>query len=461
MPVTFLRTPADYLGIQEPPAQPLFQQTRALADPAVQNQLNYMDQLTRLRQQRPLARTQAIQNEYNTIFENANRLRMQQEAAKQAEQAVSALAGLTPEADNYTEQRRQIQRQFPSAMLDTRVQSIMDDNDRVFNTRQTAAAKRSQDEMSLAADLAGAGMTDLAEAQRIARQGPLAVSAAKYQLGKSGGGSGENSRLKLIKSGLDTLAETLKNTPEDIETPDGQFIPNPVRKSLLDKYSQYSAEYQTELDNALFPKANGVGSAAPPPTVAPSAAQVKPAPPPVEQTIDLDTVPLNEIETTIKKTKEESENIAAKEQVWNKAQMDLEKALEKAFPGNYEGTNYAKLRRVAKAIVDGERIPDPNPKPAYDESGSNQTISVTEDVLSKIGKPLKGEALVEPGTGRKRLFGLVGDQRVPYDELLKVWAKNYLDRANVTAQPQLPPISQEAAQTKSNLLKSVGLNGNG
>jgi hypothetical protein len=89
-----------------------------------------------------------------------------------------------------------------------------------------------------------------------------AVGAAKYQLGRGGSGGGENARLKMIKSGLDTLAETLKNTPEEIEESEGKYVPNPVRKTLLDKYSQYSTEYQNELDRALFPQAKaGAGGA--------------------------------------------------------------------------------------------------------------------------------------------------------------------------------------------------------
>jgi hypothetical protein len=270
MPVTFLRTPADYFGIQEAPAQPLFQQTRALADPAVQNQLNFQDQITALRQQRPLARTQAIQNEYNAIFENANRLRQQQEAAKQAEQAVGALVGIAGDQPDYLEKKRAIQSQFPMAALDQRVQSLFNDNDRIYTARQSVEARRQEERERQAAELTAAGIKDVNEAYRIVDQGLPAVGAAKYQLG----GGGENARLKMIKSGLDILAETLKNTPEEIEESEGKYVPNPVRKTLLDKYSQYSTEYQNGLDRALFPQvkaaAGGAGAVAVAETPAPA-----------------------------------------------------------------------------------------------------------------------------------------------------------------------------------------------
>jgi len=265
MSVTFLRTPADYFGIQEAPAQPLFQQTRALADPAVQNQLNFQDQITALRQQRPLARTQAIQNEYNAIFENANRLRQQQEAAKQAEQAVSALAGLTPEADDYVEQRRQIQRQFPSAMLDSRVQSIVDDNDRVFNSRQSAAARQQQELQQRRAKLFGAGATP--QQVELAYQNPDAAAQLEYQLGKGGSSEGRGNTAA-IKSAIELLNDDIKamaDAGENYTTVDGKDVPNPAYQALLDRRNKYRDAYLSEVDRALFPQvktATGAGAAA-------------------------------------------------------------------------------------------------------------------------------------------------------------------------------------------------------
>ena len=146
---------------------------------------------------------------------------------------------------------------------------------------------------------------------------------------------------------------------------------------------------------------------------------------------------------------------------WNDAQMDLEKKLEKLYPGNIGNTNYAKLARFAKAVLNKEGVADPNKTGAVDETGAPLTRSVAELALEKLGLPIYGEAFVEPGSARKKLFGLVGDQRVPYDQLIETWAKNYLERAPSTVQPSLPPISQENVVKKTNLLKKVGIGANG
>ena len=83
MPVIQLRTPADYFGINEAPQQPLFQ-----ASQNVDPDIAFHRQMVGLRQQRPLAQAQAIQNQYSTIFNNAEKLRLEQQAAREAEQAV-------------------------------------------------------------------------------------------------------------------------------------------------------------------------------------------------------------------------------------------------------------------------------------------------------------------------------------------------------------------------------------
>lgn len=450
MPVTFLRTPADYFGIQEAPAQPLFQQTRALADPAVQNQLNFQDQITALRQQRPLARTQAIQNEYNAIFENANRLRQQQEAAKQAEQAVGALVGIAGDQPDYLEKKRAIQSQFPMAALDQRVQSLFNDNDRIYTARQSVEARRQEERERQAAELTAAGIKDVNEAYRIVDQGLPAVGAAKYQLGRGGGGGGENARLKMIKSGLDTLAETLKNTPEDIETPDGQFVPNPVRKTLLDKYSQYSTEYQNELDRALFPQAKTAagGAAVPPPATVSTARPIEqPVAPPTE--VNLANVPFTQQKQFIEQKKAADIEAKAVDTAWEKAQSSIERKIKNIVPDEpFEGTNVNQLESFARAVLNpGENIVR---NPRYG------TVPVAWDVLDKIGIVPQETVFREPGEGRRKL-GFIGTQQVSYDELLKVWAKNFLEkRGALSPSPvarELPPATRSKAL--GNVMKAI------
>lgn len=136
MPVISL---PEFLGIQEAPQRPVFQRTRQIAPQSQWDRdMQVADAVTALRQQRPMSQIQAIQNEYDTISSNADKLRLEREATIQAEQAVSALAGdLIPENPDFPQKLRQFQSKFPLAMLDPRVQSIVDDSYRMYQTNQS------------------------------------------------------------------------------------------------------------------------------------------------------------------------------------------------------------------------------------------------------------------------------------------------------------------------------------
>lgn len=182
MPVLSL---PEFLGLQEAPQAPVFQRTNQLRRPTDWERFaQTADAVTALRQQRPMAQIQAIQNEYDTIRDNADKLRREREAAMQAEQAVSALAGLNEESPDYLQRKRQIQQQWPYAQLDPRVASILDDKDRMFNTRQSAMARmeeerlqaenrRAQEEADRRAELASLGVFDPNERARLAKSSEL------------------------------------------------------------------------------------------------------------------------------------------------------------------------------------------------------------------------------------------------------------------------------------------------
>lgn len=464
----------------------------------------------------PVLQAQQAQLAYDKVAEDARLLRQKQEIEAQVQRATDEITqgAIDPESDQFNQQVMGLYTRNPMAFADPRMQQAMSFLGR--RADELAQQKRFQAEADYEARkglsdainraetrfLTGGGSIN--ELNRL-RQGSASpddyISLVEEGAGKlrttrakgAGRGAGEPDiigRYKDLKNefasraqkaasdlaafeenaipedpGYDQKLAALKKAAEDeqalaiqasnayiasLRSPTGQAAQRPVGP-----YSPaFLAGYDAAAEQGFIPATTGLAPApAGGAAIAADGGRQIQKPSPVEQTINLDAIPLDQIEETIKKTKEESKIESAKDKAWYEAQMDLEKSLEKTFPGNYEGTNYAKLRRVAKAIVDGERIPDPNPKPAYDESGSNQTISVVEDVLSKIGKSLKGEAFVEPGTGRKRLFGLIGDQRVPYDELLKIWAKNYLERSDVMIAPGQRAISAEMNNAIEDVLK--------
>ena len=246
MPVIQLRTPADYFGINEAPQQPLFQQTNALQRGA-DEEMKFFNQMVGLRQQRPLAQAQAIQNQYSTIFNNAEKLRLEQQAAREAEQAVSALAGLTPEVDDYITQRQEIQRQFPNAMLDPRVQRIVDDNDRMFSARQSSLAKQQEDMMKRREELQILGVPpDMAEK---AAQSRDATAQLKFQYSK---GSAKDITGQAMKEDLELTDSRIQKMVNDgtdvIQNKDGTVSPNPKFQSLVEKsdrlFEELSGFYQ-------------------------------------------------------------------------------------------------------------------------------------------------------------------------------------------------------------------------
>ena len=251
MPVISL---PEYLGIQEAPQQPVFQRTRHLAQPRSpwERDVQIADAMTQLRQQQPLSQIQAVQNEYDNIMMNAEKIRREREAASQAERAVSALAGLTPESDDYLKQRRQIMTQFPSAVLDPRVQSIMDDSDRMFNARQSSAARMEQER--LAAEAARADeiqkrATSLIEmgvppdqAMRDA-QSPYTSAQAKFQRSQKPESDQaitmRERELKLLESQQKAMDESFVNT----EDPKYIQLANEIDQARSDLRSMYRNAY--------------------------------------------------------------------------------------------------------------------------------------------------------------------------------------------------------------------------
>lgn len=457
----------------------------------------------------PVLQAQQAQLAYDKVAEDARLLRQKQEIEAQVQRATDEITqgAIDPESDQFNQQVMGLYTRNPMAFADTRMQQAMSflgrRADELAQQKQLQAKvdyeaqKGLSDAINRAETRFLTGGGSINELNRL-RQGSASpddyISLVEEGAGKlrttrakgAGRGAGEPDIIGRYKDLRDEFFARAQKAAGDLAKFEENAIPEDpgyeqklaaLKKAAEDEQAlairasnDYIAALRSPTGQAAqrpvgpyspaflagFGTAAGQGFIPAAPSLAPAPAggvaiaadggrQIQ-KPSPVEQTINLDAIPLDQIEETIKIE-------SAKDKAWYEAQMDLEKSLEKTFPGNYEGTNYAKLRRVAKAIVDGERIPDPNPKPAYDESGSNQTISVVEDVLSKIGKSLKGEAFVEPGTGRKRLFGLIGDQRVPYDELLKIWAKNYLERSDVMIAPGQRAISAEMNNAIEDVLK--------
>lgn len=460
----------EYLGIQEAPQQPVFQRTRQLAQPRSpwERDVQIADAMTQLRQQQPLSQIQAVQNEYDNIMMNAEKIRREREAASQAERAVSALAGLTPESDDYLKQRRQIMTQFPSAVLDPRVQSIMDDSDRMFNARQSSAARMEQER--LAAEAARADeiqkrATSLIEmgvppdqAMRDA-QSPYTAAQAKFQRSKKP----ESDRaitmrereLKLLESQQKAMDESFVK----IEDPKYIQLANEIDQARSDLRSMYRNAYTPRAATTqAAPVAREEARIPFRPQEAPTAqatpvAQPAITPAQTQPTADFDAqiaaLPFAEQKAFLERKKAVEAEQKAIAPAWTKAKNDIGSMIKKIVPDKpLPGTKVNELESFARAVL----TPNENiiQHPEYG------TIPVAWDILNKAGVPMAeimGNATVfrQPGEGR-RLLGFIGTQQVGYQEVLREWAKDFLNsRGKLLPTSQSPTGSSLTEQQQKDL----------
>lgn len=126
MPVTDLRY---ILGVPtEAPANPGFQRTRQLAGQPVspyQSAIDFENAASSVQANRGLAYLQGIQNHQNEIAQQAQNLRIQQEAQLAAEQATQGLAGIQPDQPEYLNQRQQILQQNPNALMNEQFRNTL------------------------------------------------------------------------------------------------------------------------------------------------------------------------------------------------------------------------------------------------------------------------------------------------------------------------------------------------
>lgn len=204
-----------------------------------------------------------------------------------------------------------------------------------------------------------------------------------------------------------------------------------------------------ELDKAAIAENQATNAAATAQQVAATVPVTAAAPvaAPMIQDVDLSKIPYAEREkyvADIENQAKESEEINKK---WHQAQNDLQSKLEKEIgTGNIGNTNYSKLRSFAEAVVNDDTTPT-------GELGTGgeyrMDVLVGDAVLKKLGLSPEKAAFAEPGNRR------VGTQKVTYGDLLKTWAKNYLDTAPKTVVPQVPALPMKKAQAVDSVLDSL------
>lgn len=208
MPVIDLQS---YLGLpQAPPANPVFQRTRQLtAGSPYENALALVQQADQVRGGRASAALQAMQNQYNTIAQQAASLRMQQEADMQAEEATAYLAELNPESPDYIAKRSDLSRRFPLAEVHPKVQQIYRVNDSLYDYNARRANERSQAESAWGKEIGEAAAlgAPVEELRKIQPGDYPALGAAKSRYGKKTTESDDYRVKGAYNKWLDLLAE--------------------------------------------------------------------------------------------------------------------------------------------------------------------------------------------------------------------------------------------------------------
>ena len=504
MPVIDL---ADYLGMpQQAPANPVFNQTRkstgvASLDREIDDFYKgaaAIDQLRSLQRQAPVFEAQKAQIAYDKVAQDARDLRMKQEIEAQVERAANELAGgnLNPESDDFGAKYRDLATRNPLAFSDPRFsdvaglyaaqnQNYQAARKQQMDAERAAAAKANEDlRTAIGGYLQYGGDSEIAKNIKSVEEAKYLEGqmkkAARDKIGTRGGAKDIAGQMMQRDYELvDSEVKRLKDEGEDvIYDANGVVSPNPEFQKL--------SEERNRLFNKLRGSYQGIYSPAQTPAVQPTTQQqvsVNPnarlsplsmlpqgslpamagALPTVEAPIqvpitpegqiDIDKIPFGEIDKTIERVNEQAKAQEEVAKAWNSAQMDLEKKLEKLYPGNIGNTNYAKLARFAKAVLNEELMEDTGKDIVLDENGQPLRVLVGQVALEKLGLPPEGDAFTEPGKARKNFFG-IGSQIVPNKQLLETWARNYLNRAPVTVAPTQAPISSEMNLAIENVLNT-------
>ena len=203
MPVFDLR---NTLGLpQEAPQQPVFDRTRqfALGSPeyntqqALQIAHQFETQAPLVRANQGLAYLGAIQNQQAQIAQQAQNLRLQQEAQMAAQRATQGLAGITPDHPEYLNQRQKVLQQNPNALLDPQFRNALHIYDQGY---ENAARQRQLQANQLAAQQKQAHSLGLRAIEYGAHPHLVAEHVEKGNLGALAQMAGEARRNSMVKA---------------------------------------------------------------------------------------------------------------------------------------------------------------------------------------------------------------------------------------------------------------------
>jgi hypothetical protein len=263
--------------------------------------------------------------------------------------------------------------------------------------------------------------------------------------------TGDNFTNKMVEQAWSGFEENY-TPPEGVNDPieiaiDMSDKKNAIRQRIMEKYGAAPAPAGvTTAANITSPAAMGGGLPAP----APAAQQVQAPAPSLDE--ELSRVPVTEQPKFLERKRAEQVEASKVNEEWTKAKKDLESKLKEQFPDKaYEGTNVKPLEQLALQIVRGDMIRDDDANAPTDEFGQTAQIPIHEAALRRLNLPRFDRAFTEPGKARKYLFGLLGNQDVTYNELIRDWAKGFLSQRGLIQ----TPVQENATVPREEVDKAV------
>jgi hypothetical protein len=494
MPVIDLK---DYLGMpQQAPTQPVFQSTTQSLDPmalraydpysneAMLANVEGRQRLAGLQRLAPAIQAQQAQLAYDKIGEEARVLRQKQEVEAQVQRATDELLGgaLNPESTDFNQQATQFYGRNQLAFLDPRMReamSFLQKQNQDYTTRQNALQraemktaqqmfKAQQDEINRIDELRIDAIDSGAPRELVlAAKSPYEIASLKAQYG---GRTEKDIRGQMMEKDLGLLASEMKRLEdlgEDAVTDEtGKTTYTPRYQSLMDEATKLQGElrgfYQSKYRTPSVPTAPtaGVGdttktTTTPPPPTPPSPPTSNMGGLSPETIARLRNLPANELEAAIKQEQENLQKTlkanAEINQAWTKAKTDLEKKLKDILPDKPNQIGINPLEQFAKQVVSGVQAKGRTQTPqSFSVSQFGQTgpvsisVPVWQNVLEDIGINPFDKAFTEPGGKRS------GAQDVNYAELIKDWARRFLEERESSSKEKVNTQQNQVAPPTAN-----------
>lgn len=450
-----------------PPENPGFNRTRKLAQGSPYEQaLAFEQQAADVRSGRGMAALQAMQNQQDQIAQQAQNIRLQQEAQIAAEQATRGLSGLDPMQPDYLGKRQQILQQSPSALLDPQFRNALNVYDDGYNNiakqqeaiqSQTAAQQKRINDLAVRAIEFGADPNEVAAYAEAGDINRIAQTiGAMRTSGKSAGTTGKNPAIGALKDNFDLLTEERKQYLDDAQPvpPEIEQEYQNTRKQLFDaRRSIYQPQQPAQAPAQGAPATKPVEVARP-------VEQPPPVTPPAVLEQELARIPVTQQAAWLEERKKQETELQRVNEAWTQAKQSLEDQLKEKYPDKpYPGLTTSPLEQLARQIVSGVTVAD-STLPTAGETAL--TIPIADKVLLDLGKDIFGgkKAFTEPGSKRKVALGLLGSQDVTHGELIRDWANKYLDsRGLLLPKGQSPTGSTLSEQQQKDLAELKALAG--